>query len=63
MRRFENICDEPGLLYVLLQGGERGLRDVEFAPSVGEDLRERFSDEVMCELESVGYSFTAGVPH
>ena len=61
MRRFENISDEMGLLYVILQGGDRGLRDVEFAPSVGESLRERFGAEVVCELESIGYSFTAGL--
>lgn len=61
MRRFVNISNETGLLYVILQGGERGLRDVEFAPGVGESLRERFGDKVMCELESIGYSFTAGL--
>jgi quercetin dioxygenase-like cupin family protein len=61
MRRFVNISDETGLLYVILQGGERGLGDVEFAPAVGEELRARFGDDVMRELESVGYSFDAGV--
>ena len=61
MRRFQNISDEVGLLYVILQGGERGLGDVEFAPSVGTALRERYGDGVMKELESVGYSFDAGL--
>ncbi len=61
MRRFVNISQETGLLYVLLHGGARGLRDVEFAPSVGEDLRKRFGDEVMQELHKVGYSFDAGL--
>lgn len=60
MRRFVNIGEEPGALYVILQGGEQGLRDVEFAPSVGEDLRGRFGDSVIAELEKVGYSFNAG---
>jgi quercetin dioxygenase-like cupin family protein len=61
MRRFENISDESGLLYVILQGGERGLGDVEFAPSVGEQIRTRFGAGVLKELESVGYSFDAGL--
>ncbi len=61
MRRFENISDDTGLLYVILQGGERGLGDVEFAPSVGADLKERFGDAVVRELEGVGYSFDAGL--
>tara|TARA_R110001606_G_scaffold213172_1_gene360991 strand:+ start:54 stop:641 length:588 start_codon:yes stop_codon:yes gene_type:complete len=61
MRRFQNISDEVGLLYVILQGGERGLGDVEYAPGVGRDIRERFGDGVMKELESVGYSFDAGL--
>lgn len=61
MRRFENISDETGLLYVILQGGERGLGDVEFAPSVGAEIREKFGDSVLQELEGVGYSFDAGV--
>ena len=61
MRRFENISDETGLLYVIMQGGASGLRDVEFAPSLGEDLRKRFGDDMMLELEGVGYSFTAGL--
>ena len=62
MRRFVNIGDEPGLLYVILQGGERDLRDVEFAPAVGDDIRRRFGDTVVGELENLGYSFTAGLP-
>lgn len=61
MRRFQNISDETGLLYVILQGGERGLGDVEFAPSVGAEIREKFGDAVLQELEGVGYSFDAGV--
>jgi quercetin dioxygenase-like cupin family protein len=61
MRRFENISDETGLLYVILQGGERGLGDVEFAPSVGAEIRDRFGDAVLKELEGVGYSFDAGL--
>lgn len=58
MRRFENISDETGLLHVTLQGP---LRDVEFAPSLGEELRERFGDAVVGELEGLGYSFRAGL--
>lgn len=61
MRRFENISDGTGLLYVILQGGERGLGDVEFAPSVGEEIRSRFGEAVLQELEGVGYSFDAGI--
>lgn len=61
MRRFENIGEETGLLYVILQGGESGLRDVEFAPSMAEELAERFGDGVLQELKSVGYSFRAGL--
>jgi len=61
MRRFENISDETGLLYVILQGNEHRLRDVEFAPSLGEELREQFGDVVVHELEGLGYSFTAGI--
>jgi quercetin dioxygenase-like cupin family protein len=60
MRRFQNISDEVGLLYVILQGGERGLGDVEFAPSVGSEIKTRFGDGVLKELEGVGYSFDAG---
>jgi mannose-6-phosphate isomerase-like protein (cupin superfamily) len=61
MRRFENISDETGLLYVILQGNEHRLRDVEFAPDLGEELREQFGDAVLHELEDLGYSFTAGI--
>ena len=61
MRRFENISDETGLLYVILQGNEHRLRDVEFAPDLGEELREQFGDVVVHELEGLGYSFTAGI--
>lgn len=61
MRRFENISDGTGLLYVILQGGERGLGDVEFAPSVGDEIRSRFGEAVLQELEGVGYSFDAGI--
>ncbi len=61
MRRFENIGDETGLLYVILQGNEHRLRDVEFAPGLGEELREQFGDAVVHELEDLGYSFTAGI--
>ena len=61
MRRFENISDETGLLYVILQCNENRLRDVEFAPSLGEELREQFGDAVGHELEDLGYSFTAGI--
>ena len=61
MRRFENISDETGLLYVILQGNESRLRDVEFAPSLGEELREQYGDVVVTELEGLGYSFTAGI--
>ncbi|MBT5571030.1 MAG: cupin domain-containing protein [Alphaproteobacteria bacterium] len=58
MRRFENTSDETGLLHVTLQGPPR---DVEFAPSVGEDLRERFGEEVVNELLGLGYTFNAGI--
>ncbi len=61
MRRFVNIGEETGLLYVILQGGEAGLRDVEYAPSLGDDLRARFGEETMRELEAIGYSFRAGL--
>lgn len=61
MRRFVNISQETGLLFVMLHGGARGLRDVEFAPSVGEDLRKRFGEEVYAELHKVGYTFDAGL--
>ena len=61
MRRFENISDETGLLYVILQGNEKRLRDVEFAPKLGEELREQFGDAVVQKLEDIGYSFTAGI--
>ena len=50
-RAFRNVSDETGLLHVTLQGP---LRDVEFAPSLGEELRERFGDEVVGELEGLG---------
>lgn len=62
MRRFVNISDETGLLYVILQGSERGLGDVGYAPSVGEEIRSRFGDEVVSELENIGYNFRAGLP-
>ena len=58
MRRFENISDETGLLHVILQGPPR---DVEFAPSVGEELRGKFGDTVVSELEGLGYNFNAGL--
>ncbi|MBS27976.1 MAG: hypothetical protein CL566_03495 [Alphaproteobacteria bacterium] len=58
MRRFENIGDERGLLHVTLQGP---LRDVEFAPSLEDELREKFGEEVVGELEKLGYSFRAGL--
>ena len=61
MRRFENISDETGLLYVILQGNENRLQDVEFSPSLGEELREQFGDTVVHELENLGYTFTAGI--
>ncbi|MCZ6509935.1 MAG: cupin domain-containing protein [Alphaproteobacteria bacterium] len=61
MRRFHNIGDESGLLYVILQGGERNLRDVEFAPSMVEELEARFGADVVRELENVGYTFRAGL--
>ena len=61
MRRFENISDETGLLYVILQGNEDKLRDVEFAPKLGEELREKFGDTVIHELQNLGYEFTAGI--
>ena len=61
MRRFHNISDESGLLYVILQSGERGLGDVEFPPSMLEELDNRFGAEVVRELEGVGYSFRAGL--
>ena len=61
MRRFHNISEENGLLYVILQGGEKNLKDVEFAPSMVDDLRTRFGADVVKELEKVGYSFTAGI--
>ena len=58
MRRFDNISDETGFLHVTLQGP---LRDVEYAPSVGAELREKFGDEVMTEIEKLGYNFNAGL--
>ena len=61
MRRFHNISEENGLLYVILQGGDKNLKDVEFAPSMIEDLSTRFGNEVVKELEKLGYSFTAGI--
>ena len=61
MRRFENISDETGLLYVIMQGNENRLRDVEFAPKLGEELREQFGDAVVHKLEDIGYNFTAGI--
>lgn len=61
MRRFRNIGDETGLLYVILQGGESGLRDVEFAPGMADELEARFGADVVQELEGLGYSFRAGL--
>ena len=58
MRRFSNIGDERGLLHVTLQGP---LRDVEFAPSLGEELREKFGQPVVEELLGLGYTFNAGL--
>ena len=58
MRRFANIGDERGLLHVTLQGP---LRDVEFAPSLGAELKERFGEEVVNELLGLGYTFNAGL--
>ncbi len=61
MRRFHNISDESGLLYVILQGGERNLRDVEYAPKMVDELENRFGPEIVRELEGLGYSFRAGL--
>ncbi len=61
MRRFVNISDDTGLLYVIVQGGQAGLRDVAFAPSVGADLEQRFGSQVVEELKKVGYTFDAGI--
>ncbi|NKB49078.1 MAG: cupin domain-containing protein [Alphaproteobacteria bacterium] len=61
MRRFHNISDESGLLHVTLQGGEQGLRDVEYPASMVDELESRFGAEVVQELEDVGYSFRAGL--
>ncbi|MEH6754920.1 MAG: cupin domain-containing protein [Alphaproteobacteria bacterium] len=58
MRRFANIGDERGLLHVTLQGP---LRDVEFAPSLGQELHDRFGEEVVNELLGLGYTFNAGL--
>jgi len=61
MRRFHNISKESGLLYVILQGGDKNLRDVEFPPSMVEELSSKFGDNVVNELKGVGYSFQAGL--
>jgi mannose-6-phosphate isomerase-like protein (cupin superfamily) len=61
MRRFHNISDESGLLYVILQGGESKLRDVEYPPSMVEELESKFGAAVVQELEDVGYTFRAGL--
>jgi len=61
MRRFESISDETGLLYVILQGNENRLRDVEFAPKLDEELCKQFGDAVVHKLEDIGYSFTPGI--
>ena len=42
--------------YTRIPGNEDKLRDVEFAPKLGEELRQKFGDKVIQELQNLGYS-------
>lgn len=60
-RRFENVGDEKAYLLVLISGGTHDMDDLIYAPSVGEEIAEKFGPAALEHVQKVGFKFTAGI--
>ena len=61
-RNFTNISDEIGYLYVAIQAPEGDEFDkVAFAPSLGEEIAEKFGADTVARMNDIGVKFDAGI--
>jgi uncharacterized RmlC-like cupin family protein len=60
-RKFRNIADTPGHLFVMIQGDPNQMGDIQYTPAIGEELVRRFGPEAKAGFEKVGVQFMAGV--
>ena len=58
-RGFRNIGDEEGVLQVIISGGVHDMNDIDFPPTVAEELSS-YGDGVVDQFEARGITFTAG---
>ena len=60
-RKFRNVSDQDGHLFVMIQGDPKQMGDIQYTPAIGEELVRRFGPEAKSGFEKVGVHFTAGV--
>ncbi len=61
-RNFENISDETGYLFVVIQTPPGDEYDrVAFAPSLGEEIAKKFGAEAVANMNAIGFNFDAGI--
>lgn len=61
IRALENISDSYANLLVLIQGKPDEFDDVDRHPSTAGMIESRFGADMLHKLQSLGYSFTAGL--
>ena len=59
-RAFRNVGEEDGILQVLITGGVHGMNDIDFAPSVAEQV-SAVHGPALDAFKQAGFSFTAGI--
>lgn len=59
-RAFRNVGEDEGILQVLITGGVHDMSDIDFAPSVGEQVAA-VHGPALDAFKKVGFTFTAGV--
>lgn len=61
-RNFENISDENGFLFVVIQTPEGDAFDnVAFSPALGENIASQFGADAVARMNDIGVKFDAGI--
>ena len=60
VRNFTNITAQEADLLVFIQGDRNRFCDVDFPPSMGQTIEDKYGVEVRRRMEAKGLVFTAG---
>jgi len=60
-RKFKNIADGPGHLFVMIQGDPNQMGDIQYTPAIGAEIARKFGPGAKAGFEATGIQFQAGV--